>query len=205
MYDGKIYIFGSDECHRRFQENPKKYLPATPPPIDASPKAITQGRALVERAVAAIGGAAQIDAITTYVETASLTQPRATGPVPLTTKTMWRFPGEFRMERTVTLPDRSMSSATLLTSAGMWYLAQDRVYPAPEAGRPSMQLDYGRQIVPLLHARRQPGFKTAPLGQRTIEGLTVNQVRVVNGAVGRHARPRPRKRPYSGDLVRRSE
>ena len=46
-----------------------------------------------------------------------------------------------------------------------------------------MQLDYGRQIVPLLHARRQPGFKTAPLGQRTIEGLTVNQVRVVNGAV----------------------
>jgi YHS domain-containing protein len=27
VHDGKIYIFGSDECHRRFAADPAKYLP----------------------------------------------------------------------------------------------------------------------------------------------------------------------------------
>jgi YHS domain-containing protein len=183
VYDGKIYIFGSDECHRRFQENPKKYLATPPPPLDSSTKAVSEGKALLQRALTALGGAAKVEAITTYVETASQVQQRAAGPAPLTTKTMWRFPGEVRMERTVTLPDRAMSSATLMTPAGMWYVSQGHAYPAPEAGRPSMQLDYGRQIVPLLHGRGDRSFKAAALGQRTVEGLTVNLLRVVNGGV----------------------
>ena len=183
VYEGKIYIFGSDECHRRFQENPKKYLAAPAPPLDGSTKAVSEGKALLQRALGAVGGAAKVEAITTYVETASQVQQRPAGPVPLTTKTMWRFPGDVRLERTVTLSDRAMSSATLMTPAGMWYLSEGHAYPSLEAGRPSMQLDYGRQIVPLLHGRSDRAFKAAALGQRVVEGLTVNLVRVVNGAV----------------------
>ena len=119
VYEGKIYIFGSDECHRRFQENPKKYLATPAPPLDGSTKAVSEGKALLQRALGAVGGAAKVEAITTYVETASQVQQRPAGPVPLTTKTMWRFPGDVRLERTVTLPDRAMSSATLMTPAGM--------------------------------------------------------------------------------------
>jgi hypothetical protein len=46
-----------------------------------------------------------------------------------------------------------------------------------------VQLDYGRQLVPLLHSRARTGFKASGLGRRTIHGLNVDMVRIVNGAV----------------------
>jgi YHS domain-containing protein/outer membrane lipoprotein-sorting protein len=183
VYDGKIYIFGSDECHRKFEAEPKKYLPLPAPPFAASTKAINEGGALVERAVTVIGGGARLDAIRTYIETATQTQRRSTGDVPITVKTMWRFPGDVRMERTMTLQDRTMSSATLMTQSGMWFLSQDRAFPIVEAGRPSMELDYGRQIVPLLRGRRDRGFQAAALGRETLNGVTVDRVRILKGGV----------------------
>jgi YHS domain-containing protein len=183
VYDGKIYIFGSDECHRKFEAEPKKYLPVAAAPFAPSAKAVKDGRALVERAVTVIGGGPKLDAIETYIETASQTQRRSTGDVPLTVKTMWRFPGDVRAERTMTLPDRTMSSATLMTPSGMWFLSQGRAFQAMEAGRPSMELDYGRQIVPLLRGRRDRGFQAASLGRETLNGVTVDRVRVLNRGV----------------------
>jgi YHS domain-containing protein len=183
VYEGKIYIFGSDDCHRKFEAEPKKYLPVATAPFAASANAINEGRVLVERVVSMVGGGAKLDAITTYVETASQTQRRSTGEVSLVVKTMWRFPGHVRAERTMTVQDRTMSSATLMTPSGMWFLSQGRTFPAIEAGRPSMELDYGRQIVPLLRGRRDPGFKAASLGRETVDGVTVDRVRILNGAV----------------------
>jgi YHS domain-containing protein len=183
VYQGRIYVFGSDECHKKFEADPKKYLAAPVPPIAASGRSLTDGRALLDRAVATVGGSTKLGAITTYVETASQIQKRPSGDVPVTIKTMWRFPDAVRMERTMTIQERTMSSATLMTPAGMWYLSQGHAYPVLEAGRPSLQLDYGRQIVPLLRASREPGAKIASLGKTTVRGITVERVRVVNGAV----------------------
>jgi YHS domain-containing protein len=183
VYDGKIYIFGSDECHRKFEAEPKKYLPPVAATFPASAKAVKDGRALVERVVTVIGGGTKLDAVKTYIETASQTQRRSTGDVPLIVKTMWRFPGDVRMERTMTLQDRTTSSATLITPSGMWFLSQGRTFPIVEAGRPSMELDYGRQIVPLLRGRRDRGFQAASLGRESLNGVTVDRVRVLNGDV----------------------
>ena len=124
-----------------------------------------------------------MDPIATYVETSSRIQKRPTGDVPVTIKTMWRFPGAVRMERTATVQGKTMSSATLMTPAGMWFLSQGRAYPAIEAGRPSLELDFGRQIVPLLRARREAGFKAVALGPGTAGGSAVDRVRIVNGGV----------------------
>jgi len=183
VYEGKIYIFGSDDCHRKFVAEPKKYLPVAAAPLAASAKAVKEGRALVERVVAVVGGGAKLDVITTYVETASQTQKRSTGDVPLTVKTMWRFPGHVRTERTMTVQDRTLSSATLMTPSGMWFLGQGRAFPVIGAGRPSMELDYGRQLVPLLRGRRDRSFKAVSLGRDTVNGVTVDRVRILNGAV----------------------
>jgi YHS domain-containing protein len=183
VYDGKVYIFGSDECHKRFAADPKKYLAPPAVPLPASARANADGRAAIERAVKAIGGAGPLDRITTYMETASVVQKRPTGDVPITVKTMWRFPAAVRLERVGTVQGRTMSSATLMTPAGIWFLYQGRACPGNEAGRPSMQLDYGRQIVPLLHARGERTFKAASLGRATIGGMTVDLVRVTSGGV----------------------
>jgi YHS domain-containing protein len=126
VYNGKIYIFGSDECHKRFAADPTKYLAPPAVPMPASTRASTEGHAAIERAVKAIGGAGPLDRITTYTETASLVQKRASGPVPLTVKTMWRFPASVRLERSGTVQGRTLSNATLMTPAGIWFLSQGR-------------------------------------------------------------------------------
>jgi YHS domain-containing protein len=183
VHDGKIYIFGSDECHRKFQAAPAKYLATAAPAMPSSPDAAKKGSALVDRAAKALGGAERIDGLTTYSETVSQVQKRPQGEAQITTKTMWRFPDATRVERTMVMGERKMTSAQLLTPAGAWYLSQGRAYPAPEAGRPSVEMDLGRNPVALIHARHAADFKATALGSATVAGLTVDQVRVQRGAI----------------------
>ena len=79
---------------------------------------------------------------------------------------MWRFPGGIRAERTMTLPDRTMTSANLITPAGGWFIGGGRAYPQNAEGRATSEGLYNRQLVPLLRARREAGFKAASLGSR---------------------------------------
>jgi YHS domain-containing protein len=138
VHDGKIYIFGSDDCHKKFRAEPAKYLATPPAPLPASPSAATGGRQLIERAVAAIGGAARLDALTSYVESVSQIQKRPDGDATITTRTMWSFPHRVRQERTMALQDKTMSSATILAPQGMWFVGgQGQAYPMRPAGRPS--------------------------------------------------------------------
>ena len=58
VHEGKIYVFGSDECHKKFQADPAKYLGRHPPPPPGRGTSRCGARQLViDRAVAAIGGA----------------------------------------------------------------------------------------------------------------------------------------------------
>jgi YHS domain-containing protein len=183
VVDGKIYIFGSDDCHKKFVAAPARFLPKPASPMPSSPAAVTQGLALLERAVKAIGGAQKLDAVTTYVESSSQVQKRPTGDVPIAVKTMWRFPDGIRAERTMTLPDRTMTSANLITSAGGWFIGQGRAYPQNAEGRANSEAQYNRQLVPLLRARKDPGLKAASLGAATEDGVAVDRVRVQLRAV----------------------
>jgi len=183
VHEGKIYIFGSDECHKKFQAEPAKYLPTPPAPLPASPAAATRGRQLVDRAAAALGGAARLDGLTSYVESFSQVQPRPQGDARITIKTMWSFPDRVRQERTMALQGKTMSSATILSPEGLWFLGgQGQAYPMRAAGRPSLEQDFGRHPVALLRARRAPGFKAVALGTGTVDGLSVENVRVISGS-----------------------
>lgn len=183
VVDGKIYIFGSDDCHKKFVASPAKFLPKPALPMPSTAAVLSQGRALVERVVKAIGGAGTLDAVTTYVETSSQVQKRPAGDVPIKLRTMWSFPGQVRAERTVTLPDRTATSATLLTPAGAWFIGQGRAYPQNPEGRATSERDLGRQLVPLLRARREADFRAASLGASSEDGVQVDRVRVTHGAV----------------------
>ena len=183
VVDGKIYIFGTDDCHKKFVAAPARYLEKPAPPMPTAASDLQQGRALIDRAVKAIGGAEKLDAIATYVETSSQIQKRPTGDVSVSLKTMWRFPGAVRAERTMSAQGRTMTSANLLTPSGAWYIGQGRAYPQDDNGRKGSERDYGRQIVPLLRARHDADFKAASLGPATVDGVAVDRVRVTHGAV----------------------
>jgi YHS domain-containing protein len=183
VHEGKIYIFGSDECHKRFQAEPAKYLPTPAAPLPESPAAATRGRQFIDRAVAALGGAATLDGLTSYTESYTQVQTRPQGEVTIAIKAMWRFPDRARQERSMVLQGKTMSSATVLSPEGMWYLGgQGQAYPVRSAGRPSMEQDFGRHPVALLRARRAPGFKAVALGTGTVDGLSVENVRVISGS-----------------------
>lgn len=105
-------------------------------------------------------------------------QKRPTGDVPIAVQTMYRFPDGIRAERTMTLPDRTQTSANLLTPAGSWFIGGGRAYPQSADGRAALEAGYNRQLVPLLRARRDPGFKAASVGGGTDGGVHVDRVRV---------------------------
>jgi YHS domain-containing protein len=183
VYDGKIYIFGSDDCHKKFAAAPQKFLPRPVVAMSSAATDLRQGRALVDRAVKALGGAERLDAVTTYVESTSQTQKRPTGDAAITTKTMYRLPGEVRVQRTVVTAERTFSTANLLTPAGSWYLSPDRAYPQLPESRASAEQEVMRQLVPLLRARRDADFKAAAVAGTTVAGVAEERVRIRHGAV----------------------
>ena len=125
VVDGKIYIFGSDDCHKKFVAAPEKFLPKPVAPMPAAAADRARGRSLVDQAAAALGGTA-LDGLTTYVETASQMQTRPVGTVAVSAKTMWRFPGSVRIERTQ-LQDQVRSIAQPSTPAGAWFIGRHKI------------------------------------------------------------------------------
>jgi YHS domain-containing protein len=182
VHDGKIYIFGSDECHKRFQAAPAKYVPPAPAPLSESSSAVAEGKRLVDRAVTAVGGALQLDALTSYVESFTQMQQRRMGEIQVATKVMWRFPDRARQEQTANFQGKTNTTATVWSPEGAWFVGgQGQAYPMPAASAPSLARDFGRHPVALLRARLASGFKAVAVGTSDVDGSVLQNVRVVHG------------------------
>lgn len=176
LHDGKIYIFGSDECRQRFTAAPAKYIPKPVAPMPSGTDAAVRGRALLDKAAAAHGGAT-LDALTSYVETSTSTQARQMGPVSIVTTSSWRFPGDARSERTVPIRDQKMTFATVLTSDDVWATGNGRTSSPIAAAVPSLEATMWRSLIPLLRVRGDQGVKIAALSPAS--GAKPERVRVI--------------------------
>jgi YHS domain-containing protein len=182
VHEGKIYIFGSDECRKLFIATPAKYLPRAGAPMPASNAAVSKGRQLLDRAAAAHGGA-KLDGMATYIETWTTTQQRQTGPVSITNRNLWRFPGGGRNERTLPLAGGPRTIATVLTPAGAWGAFGSDVSVPPPGALPAFQRMLWQPLVALLRMRNEPDVKVAALGATTVNATNLERVRVVRGGV----------------------
>jgi YHS domain-containing protein len=184
VVDGRIYLFGSDDCHKKFVAAPAKFLPREAPPMPTAARDLQQGQALIERAVTALGGAAAVDAVTAYAETTTQVQKRPTGDVPVVTKTTWVFATGVRTERSMTLQGNVATSGMLVNREGAWFIDQrGGSHPQNPVARATTEQELGRQLIPLLHNRRDPAFKAAAVGTAVVGGTPVDRVRIQNGAV----------------------
>ena len=184
VHDGKIYVFGSDACHTKFAAAPAKFLAPAPEPMPSSTAAAAKARQLLDRAVAAMGGAGRLDGLSSYAESFSQVQARPQGEVTVVTKTLWNFPDRVRQERNMTMQGKAMSSATILSPQGMWFVSgQAEAYPIRAAARPSLEQDFGRHPVALLRHRRDADFKTSALVPGSVGEVTIENVRVQTGSV----------------------
>lgn len=185
VHDGRIYIFGSDECRQRFKEAPEKYLEKPRPAMSTAAADIAAGRALIDRIVASHEASAKFASLTTYRERLTQVQKRPAGEVSVSRNILWRFPYDVRQERTMAMPSMPtpFSATTVLTADGAWGMAQGRVSEPPPAALVSLQLDLMRHPLALLQMGRHAGTAVAKEPPATIDGTAVERVRIARGGL----------------------
>jgi len=152
VYENRIYVFGSDDCYKRFSANPDKYLESKQPkePWNPTPATLKQGQALLKKALDAMGGAAQWEAVRSYMETRRRSTPRGDQ---VTTMTV-RLPDSFRNE--TAMGERSFGG--LITPAGKYNVFGGEGVAVPESFGQAMLNEWRRDLLPLLLSRNTNGF-----------------------------------------------
>jgi YHS domain-containing protein len=182
VYQGKIYIFGSGDCKTNFEAAPAKYLAAeggVTTKVTVTADGLKKGQALIEKAVAAAGGAEQIDGVTSYQEKSTARQGRRSADVEVKTDLTVLFPDRVRMDQV--MPDFANESLTrqialVVTPGEAFALMQNKVRPMPEAARSDMQREMQRKPLWILRARKAGGFNPMSIGTTTVGESAVEQV-----------------------------
>ena len=189
VFDGRIYLFSSESCRKAFAAAPESFIEPAPV-IDApSQAARAQGRAIVERAVAAIGGAERLDALRGYRLERGRLRGTPQGPMILTERVTALFPDAVRTETRA--PQGAMAAAA---AGDDMFLVTERQGAArllrfPEASRVAAARDQMRRIlldpIGLLRARATAGAAAIEGGSATAAldhvRMTVRGTQVVLG------------------------
>jgi YHS domain-containing protein len=179
VHKGRIYLFGSPDCVAAFKAKPESYLDSESPEAAAPPAsedALRRGRALVERAVEAAGGAARVDGVTSYAETATAVTPSQGGAREIKTTVLALYPDRVRVEQTYPFG----TIANVLTREGGFSVFPRGQSEMSGAQREAADRQFRTGLLPLLRARRADGFKAVALGAG---GEAAEQVEVSYGAV----------------------
>ncbi len=147
----------------------------------ATPASVSAGRALVDKAVSAMGGAAVVDGVKTYRETSAVTVTTPQGEMELQSTLLVAPPDKVRQEMTTPLGPMTMviagASATVSGPQGA-----DRPLPDSQRTRTIEQLQ--RAPIFLLQRRSHPTFTAAATGEGKVDDTVVALVRVeVDGDV----------------------
>lgn len=159
VYEHRIYVFGSAECYKRFSANPEKYLDSAQAKPVWNPTAETrsQGKALLRKAIEAMGGADKLDAVHSYIETQHPEGPAGEATV---TNSI-RIPDFYRND-TVTA---SFKYGTLITPDSAFRLAGDEGTPVPKSFGDVMRTDSKRELLAILLSRNSKGFDVYHAGR----------------------------------------
>lgn len=182
VHQGRIYIFGSEECKKRFDAAPQNYLETAneaAPKTVATPEAAKKAKALIETAVAAMGGASRIDGLISYQEKSTVAQTRHQGDVEIKTNLTVVFPDHIRFEQVT--PDWNDPSkarqVTMVISAGEVFGIMGGVArQLPDSARIGQEQEVNRRLLSILRARKS--LNPAAIGSGKIGETRVEQVAI---------------------------
>src|SRR5215213_259944 len=180
VYKERIYIFGSPDCLYVFKATPEKFVEpeSSATRAAATPEALKRGRSLIEKAVAATGGAAKLDRLVSYEENGTFTQSRSKGDVEVKSALTVVFPDSVRLERIA--PDFRDVSVLTPTDAFIFSRAPRTM---PDAVRADRSKYFKRSLLSVLRARNTPGFEAASDGSAKAGDTAVEQVAVSFGGL----------------------
>jgi YHS domain-containing protein len=158
VHNGRIYIFGSEECQTLFKAAPEKYLevPAAPksPPTAEMTK---RGQELIAKAVETLG-ASKLDQLVSFQKT----DLRGNQGKNILT---FAFPDSVRQETV----RQNFTLVSVVTPSDSFVLVNNGARPMPEAGRAAIVKELYHDLVVLLRARKQSEFKAWAAGNEAVD------------------------------------
>lgn len=167
VHNGRIYIFGSEECQTLFKATPEKYLEVPPPAkAPATAEMIKRGQELVARAVESLGGA-KLDQLVSFQKS----EQRGNQ---VKTTLLIAFPDSVRRE--TVRPNFTLVS--VVTPSESFLKVNERTQPLPEPDQAAVYKDLNREPLVLLRARTKPGFKAWAAGSDKVGATSVERLEV---------------------------
>ncbi|HKG60792.1 MAG TPA: hypothetical protein VKB05_13615 [Pyrinomonadaceae bacterium] len=151
VHNGRIYIFGSEECQTLFKAKPEKYLEVPPAP-KSPPRAemIKRGQELIAKAAEAFGPEAKLDQLRSLQRT-NLREDKVRNNLVLS------FPDSLRQE--TIRPTFTLTS--IITPSDSFIIVNNAARPMSEASRAAIYKELNHDPIILLRARTGPDFKAS--------------------------------------------
>jgi YHS domain-containing protein len=167
VHEGHIYVFGTEECRKIFLSAPGRFTDKAPSLMpEATSERSRRAGALLDKAVAAMGGAA-VDRVTTYRERSRTLVATRNGDVTIT-NTLTVAPAGWRRDSSSSFGEGSVVvTGTEAFSVGRGQAPR----PLPAASRAALDEGLARTPLHLLRARSQPGFQALALDAAPAAGI----------------------------------
>jgi YHS domain-containing protein len=159
VYEGKIYIFGSEGCYKAFKATPDKFLASKQPALPAwsvTPQSAAAGHKLLDRAVTAMGGAYALDGLTAYQDVRERNKETRT----------FVYPDRFHVERTFN--EQFHAEQTLVGTDGFASSPRGTQIMSATAVA-DQQRNNRRELLLLLRARNDKDFRAAAIDANSVD------------------------------------
>lgn len=150
VHNGRIYIFGSEECQTLFKAKPEKYLEVPVAPKSPSVEMVKRGQELIAKAAEALGAGSKLDQLHSYQRT-NLREDKVKNSLVLS------FPDTLRQE--TVRPTFTLTS--IITPSDSFIIVNNAARPMSEAGRTAIYKELNHDLLVLLRARTRPDFKAS--------------------------------------------
>jgi YHS domain-containing protein len=159
VHNGRIYIFGSEECQTVFKAAPEKYLevptaPKSPPTVEM----LKRGQELISKVVESLGGGSKLDQLVSFQKT-DLRGNQVKNILTLA------FPDSLRQE--TVRPNFTLVS--VITPSDSFVMVNNGARSMPEAGRAAINKELYHELIVLLRARTRSDFKASATGNSDVD------------------------------------
>ena len=150
VHNGRIYIFGSEECQTLFKAKPEKYLEVPVAPKSPSAEMVKRGQELIAKAAEALGPGSKLDQLRSFQRT-NLREDKVKNNLVLS------FPDSLRQE--TIRPTFTLTS--IITPSDSFIVVNNAARPMSEAGRAAIYKELNHDLLVLLRARTRSDFKAS--------------------------------------------
>ena len=158
VHNGRIYVFGSEECQTLFKAAPKKYLEVPAAPKSPTAEMVKRGQELIAKAVEALGSGSKLDQLQSF-QRRDLRGNQAKNILVLA------FPDTLRQETVRS----NFTLASIVTPSESFTLVNNVARPMSEANRTFINKDLYHELLVLLRARTRSDFKAWAEEERAVD------------------------------------